>query len=145
MRHIFATLPGRGLTPAFWACPAKCRCKSGSSQPCRPSAGSWPIPKLRQLRTESPTRVTYARGRLAGRIERHERLARLPVLDELEAPEAAEPAHVTDRRMPLLHRAKLLREDAAHLRRVLDDPLVLERLDRRDRRSARERMPRVRQ
>ena len=52
---------------------------------------------LRQLRDRL--------GGLAGGVERYERLARLPVAHELEAPEETEPADVADRGMPLLQRA----------------------------------------
>src|SRR4051812_28627718 len=81
--------------------------------------------------------------RLARRVERHERLARLAVLDELEAPEAAESAHVADRRVPLREPPQLGAEDLAHRRRVLDDALLLERLDRGDAGGARQRMATV--
>src|SRR5207253_9005997 len=52
---------------------------------------------------------------LAGGVEGNERLARGSILHELDAPEAAETAHVADRGMPLLQAAQRRREDAAHL------------------------------
>src|SRR5262245_40551726 len=82
----------------------------------------------------------YGRERLAGGVEGDEGLTRLAVLDELDAPEAAEPANLADRRMLVLQPAQVLAEDRAHLRGVLDDALLLERLDRGDRGRARERM-----
>src|SRR5207247_7149702 len=85
------------------------------------------------------------RGSLAAGVERDERLARLAVADELEPPEQSQPAHVADRRMPLLQRAQLLREICAVRRGVLDDSLLAERLDRRNRGSAREWVAAVRQ
>ena len=80
---------------------------------------------------------------LARAVERHELLARLAVLHELEAPEAAEAAHLADARVLLGQLRQLDAEDLAHRGRVLDDALLLEGLDRRDGRSARERMARV--
>src|SRR4029077_9878963 len=84
-------------------------------------------------------------GGLAGGIEGDEHLLRPAVLDELDPPEAAQTAPVADRRMPLREGAERLTEIGADGRGILDDALLLERLDRRDRRGARERMARARQ
>ena len=79
--------------------------------------------------------------RLAAGVERDERLARLAVADELEAPEEPEPAHLADRRVPLGERRRARsREVLALRRRVLDDALLPEDLDRRDARGAGERV-----
>ncbi len=85
------------------------------------------------------------RGGIAGGVERDERLARLAVPDELEPPEAAEAAHLADRRVLLLELRAAPPRRAAHLGGVLDDALLAERLDRRDADRARERMAAVRQ
>src|SRR4029079_13114921 len=76
-------------------------------------------------------------------IERNKRLARLSVLDELDAPEAAAPAYLSDRGVLALQLTKLLGEHAAHLGGVFDDALFLEGLDRGDGRRAGQRMARV--
>src|SRR6266511_2071408 len=104
------------------------------------------VPVRHQVEAAPERRLRESRDRgegLAGGVEGDERLARRAFLDQLEAPEAAEPAHLADRPMLVLQRAKLLREDAAHLGRVLDDAFLLERLDRGDRRRAGQRMARV--
>src|SRR5689334_3401223 len=56
-------------------------------------------------------KARHRRRRLAARVERDERLACLARGDELEAPEAAEPAHFTDRRMLLREPLERLVED----------------------------------
>src|SRR6266516_8091019 len=78
-------------------------------------------------------------------VVRNERLTGGAVLDQLEPPEAAEPPHVADRRMPFGELRELGAEDLAARSCLLDDPFLLERLDRRDRRGARERMAAVRE
>ncbi len=72
-----------------------------------------------------------ARGLSLG-VERHERLARLAVLDELEAPEEAEAAHLADAGVLRGEARQLGRQHLAHRGRVLDDLLLAHRLDRRD-------------
>src|SRR4051794_11637248 len=66
---------------------------------------------------------------LTAAVERHERLARLARLHELEAPEAAEAANLADRRMFLRKPAQCIAECIAHLRGMLDDAFLAERLD----------------
>src|SRR6185312_15711120 len=82
-------------------------------------------------------------GRLAAGIEGDERLARLPVPDELEAPEEPEPPHLADARMALCEPRERLAEVVAHRGGVLDHALLAEGLDRRDTRRAGKRMARV--
>src|SRR3954470_12120552 len=65
-------------------------------------------------------------------IERHERLTRLARLHELEPPEAAEAPNLADRRMLLREPPQCIAECVAHLRGMLDDAFLAERLDRRD-------------
>ena len=83
--------------------------------------------------------------RLAACVEWHKRLARVAIAHELEAPEAALPAHIADRRVALGELRQLLAEHVARGSSLLDDPLVLERLDRCDSGGTRERVPRVRE
>src|SRR4029077_8756844 len=78
----------------------------------------------RPLRPRSPGFRHIART-----VERHQRLARLAVLHELESPETAEPAHLADRGVLLLEACELSAEDLAHGGRVFDDALFLEGLD----------------
>src|SRR5207302_9963611 len=72
-------------------------------------------------------------------------LARRPVADELEAPEAAEPAHLADRRMLLRELAEQRLEHRSELGGVFDDSLLPKRLDRSDADGAGERMAAVRE
>src|SRR5204862_6571818 len=76
-------------------------------------------------------------------VERNERLARLAVAHEFDAPEEALATHLADRWMPLREPGELRAEHLAHRSRVLDDALLLKGLDRRDRRRAREHVPGV--
>src|SRR5213078_4704924 len=61
--------------------------------------------RLRQLR--------HGSGRFAAGVEGDERLARLAVANELEPPEEPEPAHVADRRMPVLYSRERVSEVVA--------------------------------
>jgi len=72
-----------------------------------------------------------ARGLALG-VERHERLAGRPVLDELEGPEKAEAARLADARVLRGEARQLGRQDLAHRGRVLDHLLLTHRLDRGD-------------
>src|SRR6266536_4444151 len=80
---------------------------------------------------------------LAGRVERDERFARLAVADELYSPEEPFTAYLADRGMALLQLAQALAERLVELGRVLDDPLLAEGFDRRDRGGAGEHVARV--
>src|SRR5204863_3315904 len=81
--------------------------------------------------------------RVAAGVERDERLAGLPVADELEAPEETEPAHLADRRVPALEVGERPAQVLPLRRRVLDDALLAEDSDRGDAGRARERMAAV--
>src|SRR5215210_7299338 len=83
------------------------------------------------------------RERLARRVERDERLARLAVLDQLEPPEAAQAAYLADRRVTGGEPLERLAPYRPELGRVLDDAFLLEGLDRRHRRGARQRVAAV--
>src|SRR5205823_6561084 len=89
-----------------------------------------------------PSRLAPLHLRVAARADLSRRSTRLRLAGR-ESPEAADAAHLADGRV--LRRAALERraEHAAHLRRVLDDPLFAERLDRGDADRARERMAAV--
>src|SRR5919197_2135571 len=71
-------------------------------------------------------------------------MACFPVLDELDAPEAAEPADLPDRWVPVAQLAEPLPEIRPYIGGVLDDTLLAEGLDRGHRGRARERMARIR-
>ena len=85
------------------------------------------------------------RCRFAGRVVRHEHLARLAVLHAARGPRssrgrAPRRSHGWRSASPRRPLAKV----RPHLGRVLDDALLLERLDRRHRRRTRQRVARVR-
>src|SRR5262245_20752847 len=87
----------------------------------------------------------HRRERLARGVERHQRLPRLAILHELDAVEEAEAADLADRLVLVRQGREPVAEDLAQLRRVLDDVLLAERLDRRNTGRARKWMARVRE
>src|SRR4051794_28641862 len=104
------------------------------------------VPMRHQIEPAIERRLRQARdgcSSVAARVEGDEHLARLAVLDELETPERPEPAHVADRRVLRGELVELLAEYLAVRRGLLDDPLLAERLDRRNGARARERMAAV--
>src|SRR5215471_4767163 len=71
------------------------------------------VPVRHQVEAALERRLVDARDgreRLAGGVEGDERLACLPILDQLDAPEAAEPANLADRRVLVLQAAQVLTE-----------------------------------
>ena len=80
----------------------------------------------------------------AGRVERHQRLTGGPVADELHGPQGTEAAHLAHRRVPF---GQLAQAGPDHLLTqhpgVLDDALVPEDPDRRDRGGAGQGVPGV--
>ena len=73
-------------------------------------------------------------------VERRQRLALGAVANELDDAEEPDRSHGADRRMPLLKSRQQLLHQHAHAPRVVDQPVVLVDLNRRERRRARQRM-----
>src|SRR5262245_2715333 len=92
---------------------------------------------------EQPAFVQMLGDRLhlvADAVERRERLHRLPAANQLHDAEQSDVADQPDRRMLVEQLLMVPGHDLAHLRRVLDQAVLLIHADRRDRRGQRQRV-----